>query len=216
MKKLIFLFITLVIMVPAFSQTSAKSSVNPYDKLDQVLSPFEDMTEYALDGNIAAVNKAMVHIEKLQKEGIFSSNLTNSDFFNQKTAELKKLVIKKDLQKASLISASLFKNNMTHFKYASSLKRQLQIEHLDYMGYQILALLKQNKADWKAVADAVAIGQKNWLALSAKVKDYNMKDSFNQLFKGLNLSIKQKNNQMITILCYMDLSLVDVLESSFK
>lgn len=216
MKKLALLFFAVVIMIPAFSQTPVKSSINPYQKLDQVLSPFEDMTEYALDGNIAAVNKAMIHIERLQKEGIFNSNLTNSSIFNQKSEELRKLVSKKDLQKVALISASLFKNNMSHFKYASSLKRQLQIEHLDYMGYQVLALLKQDKTDWKAVEDAVNIGHENWLALSSKVKDYNMKDSFNQLFKGLKLSIKQKNNNMMAILGYMDLSLVDVLESSFK
>jgi len=56
--------------------------------------------------------------------------------------------------------------------------------------------------------------KKNWTALSPNVADRNLKDSFNYLFKGLQLSAQNKDISMIKTLAYMDLSLVDVLENN--
>ncbi len=216
MKKLVLLLMALVLIAPGFAQTITKSKINPYQRLDQVLSPFEDMTEYALGYNTSGVTEALNRINKVDKELIFKYNLTDYHTFSQKLVSLKKAVASHNYKKVVLESAALFKFNMTHFIYASHLTRQLHLEHMDYMGYQVLALLKQDNVDWNAVSNAAAIGQQNWLILRTQVKDYNLKDSFNQLFKGMQLSIKQKNAGMATILGKLDLSLVDVLESSFK
>ncbi len=85
--------------------------------------------------------------------------------------------------------------------------------------------LKSNKYKpalyWLVIVGTTAVGieisdaQKQWLALSPKVKDRNLKDSFNSLFEGLHLSAKQKHAKMASILASLDMSLVDVLENSF-
>ena len=217
MKKIVLALVAMMMVFQGISQTSHKSKINVYQKLDQVLSPFEDITEYALDNNTTGVEKAWYRIEETNKKLIFKQAIPekNYSFFEQKIKQLHQAVSAKNYKEISLISARLFKFNINHFIYASQVKRQLIIEHLDYTGYQVLALLKQDKINWKAVSATINKGQVNWTSLRPEVKDGNLKDSFNQLFSGLQLSVKQQNKDMANIFASMDLSLVDVLEVSF-
>ena len=217
MKKLAFLFVAAMIVFQGFSQTSQKSKINVYQKLDRILSPFEDMTEYALDNNSIGITKAMNRINRSQKNQFFKQGLTEKSYvvFIQKINKLQQYVNQNDYRQVSLLSAHIFKFNISHFIYADQLKRQLRIEHLDYMGYQVLALLKQDKLDWEAITKAIELGNAHWALLRQEVKDSNLKDTFHQLFRGLQLSVKQKNPQAAKIFASMDLSLVDVLEVSF-
>ncbi len=217
MKKLAFLFVAAMVVFQGFSQTSQKSKINVYQKLDRILSPFEDMTEYALDNNSIGMTKAMNRINRSQKNQFFKQGLTEKSYaaFIQKINKLQQYVNQNDYSQVSLLSANIFKFNISHFIYADQLKRQLRIEHLDYMGYQVLALLKQGKVDWEAITKATELGYANWALLRQEIKDSNLKDTFHQLFRGLQLSVKQKNPQAAKIFASMDLSLVDVLEVSF-
>jgi len=218
MKRLVFLLVSVLMVTQSYPQSTTKSSINLYQKLDQVLSPFEDMTEYALDNNSVGVTKAMNRINDVQKAMIFKQVLPAKSYvaFVQKIKGLQQAVAQNNYKKVTLLSAALFKYNISHFIYAGQLKRQLHIEHLDYMGYQVLALLKQDKIDWEGITKAIALGKENWVALRQEVKDNNLKDTFNQLFRGLQLSAKQKNKEMAKVFASMDLSLVDVLELTFK
>jgi len=201
----------------SYSQSSQKSKINGYQKLDQVLSPFEDMTEYALNNNSVGIAKAMNRINRTQKDQFFKQVLTEKSYieFEQKIKSLQQSVVQNNYKKTALISAELFKFNISHFIYANQLKRQLLIEHLDFMGYHVLALLKQDKINWETIAKSIELGKGNWASLRQEVKDSNLKDTFNQLFSGLQLSVKQKNSEAAKIFASMGLSLVDVLEVSF-
>lgn len=217
MKKLAFLFAVLLMVSQSYSQSVQKSKINVYQKLDRILSPFEDMTEYALDNNSIGITKAMNRINRSQKNQFFKQGLTEKSYaaFIQKTNKLQQFVNQNDYKQISLLSANIFKFNISHFIYADQLRRQLRIEHLDYMGYYVLALLKQDKVDWETITKAIKLGNANWALLRQEVKDSNLKDTFDQLFSGLQLSVKQKNPETAKIFASMDLSLVDVLEGSF-
>jgi len=217
MKKLAFLFVALMMVSLSYSQSAPKSKINVYQKLDRILSPFEDMTEYALNNNSIGITEAMNRINRAQKNQFFKQGLTekSSVVFKQKIKSLRQSVNQNDYKKISLISADIFKFNISHFINADQLRRQFHIEHLDYMGYQAMALLKQDKVDWEAIAKAIKLGYTNWASLQQEVKDSNLKNTFNQLFSGLQLSVKQKNPEAAKIFASMDLSLVDVLEVSF-
>lgn len=217
MKKLAFLFAVLLMVSQSYSQSVQKSKINVYQKLDRILSPFEDMTEYALDNNSIGITKAMNRINRSQKNQFFKQGLTEKSYaaFIQKTNKLQQFVNQNDYKQISLLSANIFKFNISHFIYADQLRRQLRIEHLDYMGYHVLALLKQDKVDWETITKAIKLGNANWALLRQEVKDSNLKDTFDQLFSGLQLSVKQKNPETAKIFASMDLSLVDVLEGSF-
>ena len=217
MKRLIFLTVAILIATLGFTQTVKVRNENYYNKLDQILSPFEDLTEYALDNNGSGMAKAIDNVNYAQKEMVFKHAMTaeNYTILEQKLKNLRRYGIQNNFKEVALISSDIFKFNIKHFIHADKLKRQIQIEFLDYMGYQILALLKQDKVDWLAINDAIDIGNKNWHAIKPQVKDYNLMESFNLLFKGLTLTSTQKNNKIAQIFASMDLSLVDVLEVSF-
>jgi hypothetical protein len=188
-----------------------------YQALDQILSPFEDMTEYALARNERGVLASLSSVEKAENNLIFEKNISaeNIKIFNAQLIKLKALIKQKNYPQIALASTELFGFNINHFIHAKRIENQIYIEHLDYMGFKILALLNHKSIDWQAVDKTISDAQKQWLALSPKVRDRNLKESFNYLFEGLHLSTKQNHVKMSSILASMDLSLVDVLENSF-
>ncbi|MCF6182432.1 hypothetical protein [Lutibacter sp.] len=217
MKKITILAIgTIMILFQASAQTSIKSNSNPYNELDKILSPFEDMTEYALDNNYEGVLKSLNKVEVLQKQLIFEkNNLSGSmEMLNPKIKQLNDAVKQKKYKQIALIATAIFEFNITNFKDGYKIKNQLQIEHMDYMGFETLALLNQDKIDWKKLASTILKVKNKWKILSIKVNDPNLKASFSFLFQGLLLSTKNKDIKMTKILASMDLSLVDVLEKS--
>ena len=46
-----------------------------FDNLDLILSPFEDMTEFALEKNEIQIQKSMAKIDRINAEGVFEKNI---------------------------------------------------------------------------------------------------------------------------------------------
>lgn len=217
MKKTTILVIgVIMVLFQTSAQTRVKTNTNPYESLDQILSPFEDMTEYALDANYEGVNRSISKVETLQKKAIFKANILNGNLetLNPKINALKEAAKQKNYKKVALIATAIFEYNISNFKDASKIKNQIKIEHMDFMGFETLALLNQDNINWEKIETTVLNVKMKWKALSLNVKDPNLKASFNFLFKGLLLSSKHKDVKMTEILASMDLSLVDVLEKS--
>ncbi len=118
--------------------------------------------------------------------------------------------------KSALVSTEIFKYNIDHFKSKESVKEQINIENLDYMGFEIIALTNQNDIDYAKINQILLQSKKSWRVFSTQVKDKNMVDAFALLFSGLDTSIKQKNNPIIKTFSNLDLALVDVLEKQFQ
>ena len=188
-----------------------------FENLDQILSPFEDMTEYALDKNDEGITKSLGKVEAAMNEGAFVKNLSPDSIKSLTTQieKLKEFIKQKNYEQVALLSTDIFEYNTSNFLDTKKIENQIRIEHLDYMGFKILALLNQEKIDWKKIQETIAGVKKEWLALSPEIKDKNLKDSFEYLFEGLNTSAQNKDIKMGEILASMDLSLVDVLENSF-
>ena len=199
------------------TEVKVDSNALVFENLDQILSPFEDMTEYALNKNDEGILKSLNKVEAASKENIFSKNLKDESIasLNSKIEILKELINKKDYEQIALASTELFEYNTSNFIDTKKIENQIRIEHLDYMGFKILALLNQKKIDWKNIEQTISNVEKEWIALNPNVKDGNLKDSFELLFSGLHLSAQNKDVKMGEILASMDLSLVDVLENSF-
>jgi hypothetical protein len=187
-----------------------------FDNLDRILSPFEDMTEFALDKNKSGVLKSMVKVDEAKTKGIFEKNITSegNKLFNAKVEKLRELINQNDYSQISITSTEIFEFNINNFTNRNLIENQISIEHLDYMGFKILALLNQDKIDWKNIKQTINNTQKIWLTLSQKVNDSNLKDTFNYLFKGLVFSTENKDIRICRVLANMDLTLVDVLEKN--
>ncbi|MFZ2283458.1 MAG: hypothetical protein WAV86_06250 [Lutibacter sp.] len=199
-------------------KTEVKAAPNKiiFDNLDIILSPFEDMTEFALNKNEKGILESLNKIENANKNSIFEKNLSvgSINLLNSKIAQLQALIKQKNYNQIALASTEIFEFNISNFADGKKIEKQIQIEHLDYMGFKILALLNQDKIDWAAIEQTIDNAQKNWLALNPKVSDGNLKDTFNYLFKGLLLGAEKRDVKMCGILANMNLSLVDVMEKS--
>lgn len=185
-------------------------------KLDKVLSPFEDMTEFALKKDNQGILKSLGKIEIATEELAFSNNFSfeSLKLLNPKLESLKKLIKQKDYEQIALVTADIFEFNVNNFIDSKKIESQIKIEHLDYMGFKVLALLNQEKINWQQIKETITKVQKEWIVLSPKVKDKNLKDSFDLLFNALYQSTKNRDVKMSELLSSMDLSLVDVLEGS--
>ena len=187
------------------------------EDLDKVLSPFEDMTEFALKKDKNGILKSMDKVNEASENKFFEKSITSNEqkLLAPELAKLQKLIDQNNYNEIALEATELFGLNISNFKDAASIETQLQIEHLDYIGFKTLALLNQDKIDWISVKQTAADGQKVWLSLSPKVKNVNLTDTFDYLFKGLASGADSKDVKMSGILANMDLTLVDVLEGSF-
>lgn len=187
-----------------------------FENLDRILSPFEDMTEYALEKNEEGVAKSLSKVEAALNEGVFEKNLVPKSMtsLTEQLKKLKELVKQNNYEQVALASTDIFEYNTSNFADTKKIENQIRIEHLDYMGFKILSLLNQEKIDWQNVQQTISSVKKEWTTLSAEIKDNNLKDSFEYLFEGLETAAKKKDTKMGEILASMDLSLVDVLENS--
>ncbi len=198
------------------SETKTEPNKLVFDNLDIILSPFEDMTEFALERNENGIQKSLTKVEAAISKGIFEKNLTTESIklLNPKIKKLKKLISQNDYSQIALESTEIFEFNISNFVDGNKIENQIQIEHLDYMGFKILALLNQDEIDWENIKQTIDNTQRIWLTLSPKVNDSNLKDTFNYLFEGLVLGAENKDIKICRIFANMDLTLVDVLENS--
>lgn len=186
--------------------------------LDAVLSPFEDMTEYALHENDKGMLDSLQEIEYKKRKLVFKDTLSMDGYTTliKQIDQLRQYVNSKDYKKAALASTEIFHNNILYFKYAQLAKEQIIIEDMDYMGYKTLALVKQGKVDYTQIEALNVETMHRWNKLRVRVKDENMADSFDLVFKGIQKGCDQKNIDMLTIFASLDLTLVDVLEKQFQ
>jgi len=182
--------------------------------LDRVLSPFEDMTEYALARDISGMKKGYKNIEKIEDNALLKQTISSTALriLSQNIENLETYIDNADFSQVALLSSNMFNNSVTNFKYKNNIQDQIHIEHLDYMGFRLLALLNAKNTDYTQMSKIITNAKINWNAIKEKVKDENSVDAFNLLFQGLEESVRTKNSVMIKILAELDLALVDVIE----
>jgi len=182
--------------------------------LDKVLSPFEDMTEYALARDISGMKKGYKNIEKIEDNALLKQTISSTALriLSQNIEKLETYIDNVDYSHAALLSSNMFNNSVTNFKYKNNIQDQIHIEHLDYMGFKLLALLNAQNSSYTQMSKVITNAKINWNAIKEKVKDENSVDAFNLLFQGLEESVKTKNSVMIKILAELDLALVDIIE----
>ena len=182
--------------------------------LDRVLSPFEDMTGYALARDISGMKKGYKNIENIEDNAILKQTIPSGKLkiLSQDIEKLETYIDDADYTNVALLSSSIFDACITNFKYKNSIQNQIHLEHLDYMGFRLLALLNEKNINYDKMGKIIVNVKIHWNAIKEKVKDENSVDAFNLLFEGLEDSVQTKNSTMIKILAELDLALVDIIE----
>lgn len=188
-------------------ENKRENKLNALKLLDETLSPFEDMTEYALESDDVGMNKTLKNIQ---------DNQNRYPNFKSEVKQLELSVMEHNYKTTALLSTQLFKKSIDDFAYANYLKEQIHIENLDYMGFKILSLINQADINYVVIEKVIIASKQHWLAINNKINDENSIDVFNLLFEGLELSVKDKDTKMLKILANMDLSLVDIVEKNLQ
>ena len=189
-----------------------------FELFDKAVLPFEDMIEYALDKELDSMKKGYKNIENIEDNSLLKQTIP-ADRLKQLTEDieiLETLIDNEQYSKVALLSSEIFDTITTNFKYGSKIKEQLHIEHIDYMGFRILALLSTENPDFAQISHAVSNAKKSWNAIKDKIKDEDKVKAFDLLFQGLEYSLEVKDKKMLNILAKMDLELVSIVEVVFE
>ena len=200
------------------AEEKIESKENALKILDKVLSPFEDMTEYALDGNLVSMKKKYKNIEALEDSGLLKKSVTAdvTTEISQNIESLESYIKNKNYSQVALLSTKIFKTIVNNFAYSEYVVNQLHIENLDGMGFEILSLISTDNIDYTQIQSIINEAKKDWMFLRDNVDDENKIDAFDLLFEGLLHATLQHDDKMLKILASMDLALVDVIETQFQ
>ncbi len=209
---------TSILQLKKIAQEKVESKENALEILDKVLSPFEDMIEYALDKDLPSMQKGYKNIEALEDSGLLAKSVSDSvtTQISQDIESLENEINTKNYSEVALISTKLFKTIANNFAYIDYVNNQIHIENLDGMGFEILSLLSKKDVNYAQIQSIINEAQKSWIFLRDNMKDENSIDSFDLLFKALSHATIKDDKEMLNILASMDLALVDVIEQQFK
>ena len=200
------------------AEEKIESKKNTLKILDKVLSPFEDMTEYALAKNLFKMKKEYKKIEALKNSGLFEKSVNDGTMkqISQDIESLEGFINKENYSEVALLSTKLFKSIVNNFAYSEYVVNQIHIENLDGMGFEILSLLSTNHIDYIQIQSIINEAKKDWMFLRDNIDDENKINAFDLLFYGLLHATLQHDDKMLKILASMDLALVDVIEQQFQ
>lgn len=199
-------------------EEKVESKKNALEILDRLLSPFEDMTEYALSNDLPSMQQGYKNIEALEDSELLAKSVNDgvSAQISQDIETLESYINTQNYSEAALLSTKLFKTIANNFAYSEYVKDQIHIENLDAMGFEILSLLSKKSVDYKQIQSIINEAQNSWLSIKNNVKDENSVDSFDLLFQGVLHATMKQDREMLKILASMDLALVDIIEKQFQ
>jgi len=183
--------------------------------LFDAMSPYEDLTEYALVQDKAEVEKTIVSLDELVKKikGVLTKKAILN--LNDNIEKIKIASKNDDFPQIALLAVDSYKTISEELD-ASMLEVPKEVVILDYVGFKVHALLKQQNVDWDLIAKTVNEGVSQWENIRGKVSDKGLYDVMNTAIAGLKDATKSKNIDMLRFAAQVDLDLVDLLEGFFQ
>jgi len=193
-------------------------NIMAFDKntvLFDAMSPYEDLTEYALDQNMSKVANSISSLDGLiaKLKAVLSNksiHVLEINVTKMQTAEKKAAY-----SEIALLAVDSYKILADELDQ-TTLKVPKQVVILDYVGYRIHALLRQNEIDWHLISETVDEGKSQWEQVKRKVTNKGLYDSLNTTITGLEIASTSKNIDMLKFAAQVDLDLVDLLEGFFE
>jgi hypothetical protein len=193
-------------------------NIMAFDKntvLFDAMSPYEDLTEYALDQNMSKVANSISSLDGLiaKLKAVLSNksiHVLEINVTKMQTAEKKAAY-----SEIALLAVDSYKILADELDQ-TTLKVPKQVVILDYVGFRIHALLRQNEIDWHLISETVDEGKSQWEQVKRKVTNKGLYDSLNTTITGLEIASTSKNIDMLKFAAQVDLDLVDLLEGFFE
>ncbi|HVT37783.1 MAG TPA: hypothetical protein VHE78_01940 [Gemmatimonadaceae bacterium] len=194
----------------ALSQDAAKANTT----LLNATGPFEDMVEPAIAKDDKGVAKQLAAADKAA-DGIRKALPTDAARrFDGLLQSIHKSADAKDGLAVARNAMVVFRLLVDNLK-ADILKIPLEVNLMDYAGYQFLVLAAADTPDWDAMSKLAADADGWWKSIARKVTAVDLRGAINRTMVGLKQSAQEKNLSMAKFAAHMDLDLVDVLEGTF-
>lgn len=213
MKNKKYVWVSLLVLV--FSSHLMAESVNNNAILFDAMSPYEDLTEYALEQDKGAIESALHSLNDLFSE--LQNILPPKRLQLLEDAAHKMTISNKnnDFAQIALVAVDSYKFISEQLD-ASELEIPKEVVILDYVGFKVHALLKQQNISWDLIAITVKEGVTQWELIKTKVSDKALYDAMNTAIDGLKIASQTQNIPMLKFAAQVDLDLVDLLEGFFE
>jgi hypothetical protein len=210
-SRLRLLAIAFILAVTPSASAGQTSRAN--DLLLSAMSPFEDMTEFALAGSDSDISKTLVAAD--QQATIVKKALPAPAASQLATlmGDLHKAAAAKDHHEVARRAVEVFRLLIDNLR-AKDLKVPKEVSLLDYAGYRLRVLAAAKSPDWQDIQKTAGEAAGWWNAIKSKVSDSALRATFDSVIRGLGDAAKLQNLPMLRFAAQIDLDLVDLLEGN--
>ena len=202
------LFVVMILSSSAMAQTNNTI-------LFDAMSPYEDLTEYALDQNKEGIDKTIKSLDGLVDK---LKNKLSKKAIQNLSENIEKIKIAKDnvdFPKIALYAVDSYRAISEELD-TSTLKIPKEVVILDYIGFKLLALLKQQNVDWSLAKITSNEGVSQWENIKIQTSDKPLRNVMDTAIQGIQVAVNSKNIDMLRFAAQVDLDLVDLLEGYFE
>lgn len=202
------LFVVMILSSSAMAQTNNTI-------LFDAMSPYEDLTEYALDQNKEGIDQTIKSLDGLVDK---LKNKLSKKAIQNLSENIEKIKIAKDnvdFPKIALYAVDSYKAISEELD-TSTLKIPKEVVILDYIGFKLLALLKQQNVDWNLIKITSNEGVSQWENIRIQTSDKPLRNVMDTAIQGIQVAVNSKNMDMLRFAAQVDLDLVDLLEGYFE
>lgn len=202
------LFVVMILSSSAMAQTNNTI-------LFDAMSPYEDLTEYALDQNKEGIDQTIKSLDGLVDK---LKNKLSKKAIQNLSENIEKIKIAKDnvdFPKIALYAVDSYKAISEELD-TSTLKIPKEVVILDYIGFKLLALLKQQNVDWNLIKITSNEGVSQWENIRIQTSDKPLRNVMDTAIQGIQVAANSKNMDMLRFAAQVDLDLVDLLEGYFE
>lgn len=212
-RRILFTAAALVALTQAPAQGATPVSPRN-EQLLAALEPLEGLTEDALGGSVAKIEKSLksADADRAKTRGLLTPELAAR--FDKLFSEVNSAHKKKDNIATALAAAELYKV-VTEALDPTALTIPKEVSLLDYIGFRTKALLQAPTPDWNAIAQTAREANGYWATIRSRVTDKKLQFAMEKAQRDLAGAAEKKDAALCAAATREDLDLVDELESFF-
>lgn len=179
-------------------------------------SPFEDMTESALNNDAAGVDKALKAYLQHSARVDAALSADQRQGLETRIDAIGKARGAGDFSGVALNAVEAY-GTLVAALQPQGLKVPVQVSNLDYAGFKLKVLMHGTASDWSGARAGAQQADADWSAIKADVAgNPGLLDAMNVAVDGMNQATASENREMGAFAAEVDLALVDLLEVHFE
>ncbi len=177
----------------ALSARAASRAPDANTVLLAAASPFEDMTEFALQGDQDGIDRALqaYSTQSARVDRILPPPLRTQ--LHARTAAIAKAHRATDHAGVAINAVEAY-GLLVQALRPEQLKVPVEVANLDYAGFKLKVLMHGSTKDWPAARALSRQARTDWSAIQARVTDKGLQDAMNVTIDGMQQATRQWRN----------------------